>query len=81
MGSEPQQIASARRSSQARVIPLARARTMQWRSAVTPAGQGDKRPSAVLHVLEIGRLILRTCALHMTTSRLAVPTIVALEEY
>ncbi len=48
---------------------------------MAPAGQGDKRPSAALLVLEIGRLILRTCALHMTTSRLAVPTIVALEEY
>ena len=81
MDSDSQQIASARRSSQAMVIPLSRTTTMQWRSAMNPAGHGDKRPSAVLLALEIGRLILRTCALHMATSRLAVSTILALEEY
>jgi len=34
-------------------VPLSRAATPYWVLCVTPAGQGDKRPSAALHSLEL----------------------------
>ena len=81
MSSEPQQYVSARRRSQARVIPLARTAKQQWRTAGAPAGQGDKWPSAVLLELEAGCLLRRTSALHIATSRLAVPTNISMMGY
>ena len=67
MNSESQQYVSARRRS-------------QWRTAVTPAGQGEKLPSAVF-ALEAGWLLRRTSALHIAASRLAVPTNISIMGY
>jgi hypothetical protein len=89
MNLESQQYVSARRRSQARVTPLARTapkvgalrRRWQWRTAVTPAGQGEKLPSAVLLALEAGWLLRRTSALHIAASRLAVLTNISMVGY
>ncbi len=79
--SESQQRVSARRSSQARFIPLARVETRQWRVAVTPFGQGGKRPSAVLLPLEAEWLLRRASASHLAASRLAEFAIIMLKEH
>ena len=68
MNSESQQYVSARRR-------------WQWRTAVTPAGQGEKLPSAVLLALEAGWLLRRTSALHIAASRLAVLTNISMVGY
>jgi len=61
--------------------PLSRAATQQWRGSVTPAGQGDKRPSAVLLALEVEWLPRRASACQLTASRLAEPGNITLKEY
>ena len=81
MVSESQQQVSARRSSQARVIPLPRSATRQWRAVVAPTGQGEKQPSASLLALEVGWLLRRTSALHLAASRLAEFTNITLKGY
>ena len=49
--------------------PLPRTVTPQWRSRVTPIGQGDKRPSAVLHSLALA--MASSAVVRLTAERLS----------
>jgi len=61
--------------------PLPRGATLQWRCCVTPSGQVDKRPSAVLLALAVEWLPRRTSAFQLAAYRFAESVNIMLEEY